>query len=344
MGRKQLDYKWYLKDLKNVEKNGLKVFSTFACGGGSTMGYKLAGFDVIGANDIDPKMAEVYKKNHNPKIYLECPIGDLINQELPEELYNLDILDGSPPCSTFSMAGSRDNAFKKEKVFREGQAKQVLSDLFFDWIKLVDKLQPKVAIAENVKGMLAGNAKAYTKKILQELDKIGYEVQLFLVNAKDVGLPQARERVFFICKRKDLKLPKMKLAFNDKEVGVKTAFDRIKDINYKGSDQTKSINFKYWEMCKPGESFKKYHPKGSLFSLYKMPLDKPSCTITATSNNFYHWESMRNLSKYELCMLGSYPIDYDFLDNEPGYLIGMSVPPILAGRIAQEVAKQIFKK
>jgi DNA (cytosine-5)-methyltransferase 1 len=264
--------------------------------------------------------------------------------DLPDELYNLDILDGSPPCSTFSMAGSRDNAFKKEKVFREGQAKQVLSDLFFDWIKLVDKLQPKVAIAENVKGMLAGNAKAYTKKILQELDKIGYEVQLFLVNAKDVGLPQARERVFFICKRKDLKLPKMKLAFNDKEVGVKTAFDRIKDINYKGSDQTKSINFKYWEMCKPGESFKKYHPKGSLFSLYKMPLDKPSCTITATSNNFYHWESMRNLSKYELCMLGSYPIDYDFLDNEPGYLIGMSVPPILAGRIAQEVAKQIFKK
>lgn len=264
--------------------------------------------------------------------------------DLPDELYNLDILDGSPPCSTFSMAGSRDNAFKKEKVFREGQAKQVLSDLFFDWIKLVGKLQPKVAIAENVKGMLAGNAKAYTKKVLKELDAIGYDVQLFLVNAKNLGLPQARQRVFFIARRKDLKLDKVSIAFNDKEVAVKTAFDRIADINYKGKDQSKSINFKYWQMCKPGESFEKYHPKGSLFSLYKIPLDRSANTITATSDNFYHWETMRNLSKYELCVLGSYPLDYDFLDNEPGYLIGMSVPPIMTGRIAIEVAKQVFKK
>ena len=244
----------------------------------------------------------------------------------------------------FSTAGSRDKAFKTDKVFREGQAKQVLSDLFFDWIKLVDKLQPKVAVAENVKGMLAGNAKAYTKKIISELNKIGYEVQLFLVNAKDIGLPQARQRVFFIARRKDLKLNKLVLKFNDKLIGVETAFNKIKDINYKGSDQSKSVNYKYWQMCKPGESFKKYHPTGSLFSLYKLPKDKPSCTITATSNNFYHWETMRNLSAPELCVLGSYPIDYNFLKNDPGYLIGMSVPPILTGRIAQEIAKQVFKK
>ena len=67
-------YAWFLKDLQSISKNGLTVFSTFSCGGGSTMGYKLAGCEVIGANDIDPEMAYHYKLNHNPKYYFLCPI------------------------------------------------------------------------------------------------------------------------------------------------------------------------------------------------------------------------------------------------------------------------------
>lgn len=97
---------WLLSDLEKIPKNGLKVFSTFACGGGSTMGYKLTGCEVIGANDIDPEMAYHYKLNHNPKYYFLCPIKDLLKIELPSELFGIDILDGSPPCSSFSMAGS----------------------------------------------------------------------------------------------------------------------------------------------------------------------------------------------------------------------------------------------
>ena len=106
-------YKWTLKDA-NFTKDKGKVFSCFACGGGSTMGYKLAGFDVIGCNEIDPRMMEVYQHNHNPKFaYLE-PIQEFKQREdLPDELYNLDILDGSPPCSTFSTAGNREEAWGK---------------------------------------------------------------------------------------------------------------------------------------------------------------------------------------------------------------------------------------
>lgn len=75
-------------------------------------------------------------------------IRDFLEKEdLPEDLYNLDILDGSPPCSTFSMAGDRENSWNKLKVFREGQKKQRLDDLFFVFIALVKKLQPKVAVA-----------------------------------------------------------------------------------------------------------------------------------------------------------------------------------------------------
>jgi len=174
-------YKWNLSDLDKVKKNGLKVFSCFARGGGSTMGYKLAGFDVIGANDIDPEMAWHYKTNHNPKHYFLEDIRKFRQRnDLPKELYELDILDGSPPCSSFSMAGKREKDWGKKKQFREGQSEQVLDDLFFDFIELARKLQPKIVIAENVKGMLHGNAKGYVKQIIGLFAVAGYDVQLFL--------------------------------------------------------------------------------------------------------------------------------------------------------------------
>ena len=114
----KVSYKWYIEDLKRIPKNGLKVFSCFACGGGSSFGYKLAGFDVIGANEIDPEMAWHYKTNHNPKhYYLEDIRKFRQRTDLPRELYELDILDGSPPCSSFSMAGSREKGWGKKKSF-----------------------------------------------------------------------------------------------------------------------------------------------------------------------------------------------------------------------------------
>lgn len=114
---KKPDCAWNLSDIKDVPKNGINVMSTFACGGGSSMGYKLAGCDVIAANDIDPEMAWHYKLNINPRHYFLCPINELIEKDLPQELFNLDILDGSPPCSTFSMAGSREDAWGEGKAF-----------------------------------------------------------------------------------------------------------------------------------------------------------------------------------------------------------------------------------
>lgn len=116
-----LSYEWELKNT-NFEKNKGKVFSCFSCGGGSTMGYKLAGFDVIGCNEIDPRMMEVYINNHNPKYHYCEPIQEFKNREdLPEELYNLDILDGSPPCSTFSIAGQREKNWGLRKNLRKAK-------------------------------------------------------------------------------------------------------------------------------------------------------------------------------------------------------------------------------
>ena len=330
---------WNLSDLANVPKNGLKVMSTFSCGGGSSMGYKRAGCDVIAANDIDPEMAWHYKRNLAPKHYFLCPIGDLIKKDLPDELFNLDILDGSPPCSTFSMAGSREDGWGKDKHFREGQAKQVLSDLFFDYLDLVERLKPKVAIAENVKGMVLGNAKGYVKMVMARFRKIGYRPQLFLVNAADCGVPQRRERVFFVAIREDIKAPPLKLALQTKWI---SAGEAINDCIKTGETHFTIVAQKFWAKTKPGDSFSKI-ANGSYFNSIKLSSKNPSNTLPSV-DKIYHWSEPRSLTYSEWKRLGSFPDDYHAKSDKIGkYMIGMSVPPKMTEAVARAVIDQWLK-
>jgi DNA (cytosine-5)-methyltransferase 1 len=344
-------YEWNLKDALFTKDKG-KVFSCFACGGGSTMGYKLAGFDVIGCNEIDPKMMEAYIVNHKPKhSYLEPIQTFKLRKDLPDELYNLDILDGSPPCSSFSMAGNREKDWGKEKKFREGQAEQVLDNLFFDFIDLAKALQPKVVVAENVKGLLQGEAKSYVRRIYDEFDKAGYYCQHWLLNASKMGVPQRRERVFFICLRKDLakpflvqkdmftEVPELKMEFNEKEI----LFKEIKNLfgdNKPLQDRLKP-NFDYCikNRCK---DFAKYNEvaenKRANFNWRLAFNNETPDTITSGAKLIKEDSTYMNDS--ELCQIGSYPLDYNFLKNKPEYLIGMSVPPIMVAQIATQIYSQ----
>jgi len=337
---KMFNYNWELKDLDTVDKKNIKVFSCFSCGGGSSMGYKMTGFNVIGINEIDKQMVEVYNKNFKPKYVFEERIQDFKKRkDIPKELFNLDILDGSPPCSTFSISGKREQGWGKNKKFREGQATQVLSDLFFDYIELTKKLQPKVVIAENVKGMLFKNAKGYTKQILREFDEAGYRVQLFLLNAASMGVPQKRERIFFIGIRKDIEKPKIKLQFDEKPI-------LFRDIVQKGINDRK-LSFKTMELWKNkkykdkdlGEAYKRLSNRTGFFNCRLLRENKVCNTITAADQLVLEKEP-RHLNVKELILAGSFPQDYNFLKIKPQYLIGMSVPPIMINRIAEQVYKQ----
>ncbi len=338
------DCAWSLKDLTDVPQNGLTVMSTFACGGGSSMGYKRAGCAIVAANDIDPEMAWHYKRNLNPPLYYLCPIVDLITAKLPDELFNLDILDGSPPCSTFSMAGSREKSWGKDKHFREGQAKQVLSDLFFDYLNLVERLKPRVAIAENVKGMILGNAKGYTKLVMQRLKEIGYRPQLFLINAADCGVPQRRERVFFCAVRDDIEAKPLELKPQHRWISAGEATADLgdntgSDLNL--SDQTERL----WQATKPGETLAdgsvRVTGKYSRFNEYKLNAMAPAVSLSAQSANFYHWRHPRRLGFAEWKRLGSFPDDYHAKTDKIGkYMIGMSVPPKMTEAVARAVIDQ----
>lgn len=355
MEKHRFNYEWTLKDTKFTKNKG-KVFSCFACGGGSTMGYKLAGFDVLGCNEIDPKMIEVYKINHKPKYaYLE-PIQTFKNRnDLPKELYELDILDGSPPCSSFSMAGNREKDWGKEKKFKEGQSVQILDTLFFDFISLAKKLQPKVVVSENVEGLLLGNAKSYVIDIYKSFEDAGYVVQHFLLNASKMGVPQKRKRVFFIALRKDLapkflyfsdlfsQIPKIEMVFNEPKIPVKD-FDSGKP----GHPLAPSIK-KYWDDVPQGSSVCNYirslGEKEKFFSYRKVNINEPFCTILSgyDSGEFRH-DIPTYFHPDDLIKGGGFPSDYNFLNLKHKYLIGMSVPPVMMANIATEIHTQWLSK
>lgn len=346
-----MDYNWRLKDTIFSKSEG-KVFSCFACAGGSTMGYKLAGFDVIGCNEIDPKLIEIYKANHAPKYAFCEPIQTFKNADLPRDLYELDILDGSPPCSSFSMAGARAKYWGKEKKFREGQAVQVLDTLFFDFIDLAKRLQPKIVVAENVPGLLAGSAKAYVVQIYKAFDDAGYYVQHVLLNAKKMGVPQNRERVFFLAMRKDLATkfnpldmfnlsPKIHLNFNEKPI-------LYRQLGDKGGEPTPPAYAKVWHHLKETDKnladiYKRIGEPVRSFNQQILQENKTPPTLAAKST-LVSARTGQKPAKETILKISSFPQDFNFLGTSPYYCVGMSVPPIMAGKLAKEINLQWLKK
>lgn len=309
------------------------------------MGYKLAGCEVLAANDIDKEMAWHYKLNLKPKHYFLCPVKDLATMDLPPELIGIDILDGSPPCSTFSMCGNRDKDWGKNKHFREGQTEQVLNDLFFDFLDAAQRIQPRVIIAENVKGMLMGNAKGYTRAITERLRSMGYRPQIFLINSADCGVPQKRERVFFCAVRSDVSTKLLELEPCSRWISASEACADIPStaeerINCKLA----SVTARMWRITKPGDSLVKasirFTSKSNYFNIIRLNAAKPSPTITATENKC-HWSECRKLTYRECIRLGSFPDDYVARTEAIGkYMIGMSVPPRMMETVARAVCKQ----
>lgn len=341
-------YRWNLINgypANGIEKHDCKVFGTFVCGGGSTMGYKLAGYDHLGGVEIDPKVAEVYRLNHKPQHLFVEDIRDFNRRDnLLPELFNLDLLDGSPPCSSFSMAGNREKDWGKQKQFREGQEFQRLDDLVFEYVRTIEKLQPKVALLENVKGLIIGNAKAYAKNLKIAFEAAGYRVQVFLLNAASMGVPQKRERVFFVGQRKDLGLPELKLSFDEKPI-LYGEF-RQHGIVEKMSEHAA----KGWELKKYGDKtledvWKRVDGVSKNWNWTFEYDDKVVSTITsASASHLLTFEEKKELTKIELQYAGSFPLDYNFNNIDVKYLIGMSVPPVMTAQIGHQIWLQWLSK
>lgn len=195
-----------MKEIAALPPVGRKVVSTFSGCGGSCLGFEMDGYEIAWASEFVPAAQEVYRLNH-PGAFLST--GDIrtvtAEQVLAESglgYGEVDVLEGSPPCASFSTAGKREKGWGKVKKYSD--TSQRADDLFFEYIRLLEGLQPKAFVAENVSGLVKGSAKGYFKEILLRMKAAGYSVSARLLNASYLGVPQARQRLIFVGVRGDL--------------------------------------------------------------------------------------------------------------------------------------------
>ena len=199
--------------------------------------------------------------------------------------------------------------------------------------------------------MLLGNAKQYVRKIYEEFDKAGYYCQHWLLDASKMGVPQRRERVFFVCLRKDLakpflhqkdmftQVPKLELHFNEKEIPFNEIYEKGNKERMLTGNALDLWNDRIdTDIDLDNISTRRGRPN-YMFNYKFLKLSKVCNTIIG-NDNCCLYEEPRYRSKNELCKCGTYPVDYDFIKNKPEYLIGMSVPPIMTAQIATEIYNQ----
>jgi DNA (cytosine-5)-methyltransferase 1 len=165
----------------------MNIISLFSGAGGMDLGFKKAGFDIIWANEYDKSIWETYKANHTTPLDTR-DIRIISVEEIPD----CDGIIGGPPCQSWSEAGAL-------RGIEDSRGK-----LFYDFIRILRKKQPKFFVAENVSGMLADIHREAVQNIIQTFEDSGYRIYMQLLNAADYGVPQDRKRVFYIGFRKDI--------------------------------------------------------------------------------------------------------------------------------------------
>lgn len=353
-----------LEDVKKAsEQNLFNVVSLFAGGGGSSTGYRLAGGRVLAINEFIEAAQNAYARNypetHIFKEDVRLLTGDMILEKIGMEKGALDILDGSPPCASFSTAGKREKGWGIEKKYSDKV--QRVDDLFYEFARILAEVQPKVFIAENVKGLTMGAAAnllgseqfdlfGEDNGIYHTLVKCGYRVRYKVLNAKNFGVPQSRERTIFVGIRNDLK---GEITYPKPLGTIINSFEACRDVVNSEKDILDSthkdgIVKSYIVQMKEGESGDMYAPKG-YFGLQRINRNEPCPTICQRQGNkgacLIHWSEDRELTVPELIRLMSFPDDYYLGEKytQKCERLGRAVPPLLMKAIASHVYETILK-
>ena len=336
-----------MSEIRSSEWNGFNCISTFSGGGGSSTGYRMAGFKVLYANEFIPAAQDTYRANKAEYTYLDGRdirkvTGADILGKIGLGVGDLDLFDGSPPCASFSTAGKRHKGWGEVKKYSD--KKQRSDNLFFEYARLLKEMQPKTFVAENVSGLVKGTAKGYFKEILRELKGCGYRVRAKLLNSAFLGVPQARERLIFVGVRKDLELSPVFPAPRGYWYSIEDAWAGIKEPpEPETSIKGYSIE-KLWYETKLGKA---HHKR---FSLKRPNPKKPSLTMLATQSRgvaqVLHPLEPRALSIAEVRRICSFPDDYILTGKfeQQKERMGRSVPPFMMKAIAETVRDEILKK
>lgn len=301
----------------------MKVVSLFSGAGGLDLGFKMAGNDIVWANDIYKDAVNTYEENIGRHIV--C--GDIANIDTAD-IPDCDIVIGGFPCQGFSVANTkRDVNDERNK-------------LYLQLIRVIKAKKPKFFLAENVKGILnIGNGEVI-RMIMKEFSSLGYKVQKKLLNAADYGVPQTRERVIITGVRNDLNFtytyPK---PTNDKNGGIfipkwVTIKEAFKDIP--NPDEPNNLS---------NHVYSKYKVTISNYIGHRLiDPDKPAPTVTGRGDErggvvvLHHPNNKRRMTCRELATIQSFPLDYHFCGSMSSVYrqIANAVPPLLGYAVAKQ--------
>jgi DNA (cytosine-5)-methyltransferase 1 len=369
---------YFLEDVKSsAERKLFTVISTFAGGGGSSTGYKLAGGEILAVNEFVDAALDTYHANYPNTPSLTGDIKDLTGQDFLDltglQKGELDLLDGSPPCSAFSISGSREKGWNKEKKYSQDKKVSNVEDLFFEYIRIANDIQPKVFVGENVNAIMFGEARKYYNRIIMTMEDCGYTAIGDILNAADFGTPQNRRRCFFVAIRNDI-LEKTDLNFMTLSSSIYpqptykepvTIYEAIHDLKTDETEEQElfdaiqngflskwlpQLNEKYGVNLKDkSKKGSDVHPKGSLFNLVRPAINLPCPTVTQMGqqknvSGVLHYEKDRKLSSIELKRIQGLPEDYILTGtfNQKAERICRMVAPQCLEALASSIYKNIF--
>lgn len=323
------------------------VISTFSGPGGSSIGYERAGFDVRVALDNAPDgfsndIIPTYKKNHPDTTH----IPQDARQTDPKELLNaanldvgeLDVLDGSPPCSPFSSSNTQ---------VEWGDHKS--GTLFDTYTYFVDQIRPKAFVAENVPGLAQGKTKGYFKQLYQNLTNAGsgYNLNVQKIDAAYLGASHHRRRLMFIGVREDIGQPP-KIEPNKKPTTVRKAWEGLErdpdNLKRAKSALERSELYEEYASLAPGQTLSDAKGIDYGFTQYRWRMDRPAPTITANSSHHVHPEEDRLITIGELKRGIGLPDDYEVPNKRsPAWEVTCRcLPPILLETIGRRLKEDVL--
>lgn len=336
---------WYLDGWnKPQDRNEFNFIDLFSGAGGLSCGMVMAGFNPIASVEIMPQAVETYKYNFcEIKGFDEkVETRDIRDPEVKKKLYEsvagkkVDIIVGGFPCQGFSMAGYRVVDDPRNSLYREMK-------------EIVEHLQPDVVIMENVEGLRSMLNGKVEEMIIEDYRKIGYEINLTVLNSANYGVPQFRKRVIFVGNKMG------KINYHPKPIYDESTYVTLgqaiaqfmtmpenKEINHEFSKHTPEMVKRLAEVPEGKSLYKNYSDAWK-----KSPWDKPSCTIKENHGGTnIHPRVPRCLTARELATLQSFPIDFIFKGSKKWQLvqIGNAVPPLMGKAIGLAVKKMLKRK
>ena len=364
-----------MKEINKVRGSaGYSLVSTFSGCGGACLGFEMAGFETLYASEFVKEARETYQLNHQGVFIDPRDIRNVLPGEILKKIGlkkgELDVLEGSPPCSSFSTAGNREKDWGKVKKYSDGN--QQTDDLFFEFSRVLNGLQPKVFLAENVAGLVKGTARGYFKEILRDLKSCGYRVEAKVLDAKWLGVPQTRTRLFFYGVRNDLnqnpewpeplsytysiqdacpwitnkgEYGKLSQDWFPRAVSAGHPSEVVKE-EWEPADISRQLSnpgepyaiYSKWLKLKPGESSKKY------LNLIRTNAEKPCHCVTQTAGatgaaGITHPSEPRKFTIPELRLICSFPEDFKLTGSfqQRWERLGRAVPPLMSKALATKI-------